>query len=142
MDKFGLVSNPETFNATVNGYETSLNHHFMSDISGFFIRHIAGLEVNPHKDNPAYIRVNPAFIPTLDNASAFYETVAGKVSVSWVREGDEIKLTVEKADGVAGEVALPNGYIFTKRSDRPDYETVDRRLSPLGNAVYTIRKKA
>lgn len=114
-DKFGLVSNAESFNATVNGYETSLNHHFMSDYSGFFISHIAGLQVNPYKDNPAYIRINPSFIPALDNASAFYETVAGKVSVSWVRKSEEIELTVEKADGVGGEVVLPNGYIFTKQ---------------------------
>ena len=141
-DKFGLVSNAESFNATVNGYGTSLNHHFMSDYSGFFISHIAGLQVNPYKDNPAYIRINPSFIPALDNASAFYETVAGKVSVFWVRKGEEIELTVEKADGVGGEVVLPNGYIFTKRSDRPDYETADRRISPLAGVVYTIRKKA
>ena len=141
-DKFGLVSNAESFNATVNGYGTSLNHHFMSDYSGFFISHIAGLQVNPYKDNPAYIRINPSFIPALDNASAFYETVAGKVSVSWVRKGEEIELTVEKAEDVGGEVVLPNGYIFTKRSDRPDYETADRRISPLAGVVYTIRKKA
>ena len=62
--------------------------------------------------------------------------------MSWVRKGEEIELTVEKAEDVGGEVVLPNGYIFTKRSDRPDYETADRRISPLAGVVYTIRKKA
>ena len=140
VDKFGLASMAESFQDTVNGHDTSLNHHFMADISGFFIAHIAGLQINPYKDNPAFVRIAPAFLPQLDNAKAYYNTVKGKVSVSWERKGDEILLTTEKADGIGGEVILPKGYVFVHKTNAVDYWMDDRRTYNLENAVYTVKK--
>ena len=141
VKEFGLASMAETFNDTVNGHRTSLNHHFMADISGFFISHVAGLQINPHKDNPAFVRVAPSFIDTLDNASAYYDTVSGTVRVKWERNGEDILLTVEKQDGVSGEVVLPKGYIFTEKTSCGKDWINDRRIYALENAVYTVRRK-
>ena len=140
VEKFGLASMAESFHGTVSGHETSLNHHFMADISGFFISHIAGLQINPYKDNPAFVRVAPTFVSTLDHASAYYDTVKGRVDIRWERQGEEILLTVKKADGVSGEVLLPKGYIFVHKTQAEDFWMNDRRSYALENAVYTIRK--
>ena len=113
----------------------------MADISGFFISHVAGLQINPHKDNPAFVRVAPSFIDTLDNASAYYDTVSGTVRVKWERNGEDILLTVEKQDGVSGEVVLPKGYIFTEKTSCGKDWINDRRIYALENAVYTVRRK-
>ena len=92
VTKFGLTGLPETFERTVNGYSTSLNHHFMGDISGFFIAHIAGLQVNPSGDDPAFIRFAPSFIPGMDFAESFYDTTEGRIRVRWERQGEKIRL--------------------------------------------------
>ncbi len=137
----GMVTLAETFMHHYNGGNlTSLNHHFMGDISGFFIRHIAGIAVNPNRDDAAYVRVTPGFVAQLDGAKAYYDTVAGRVSVSWQRKDGEIELTVETAEGVHGEVSLPKGYAFVRKTGTSDEEMVGRRLWALENAVYTVKK--
>ena len=87
VKEFGLVSLPETFRTCVNGYDTSLNHHFFGDISGFFMSHIAGLQINPYHDDPTEVRVAPNFIFLLDHAEAYYDTVGGRIKVKWERAG-------------------------------------------------------
>ncbi len=141
VEKFGLVSLPETFQDHNGGNITSLNHHFLGDISGFFIRHLAGLHINPNRDDPAFVRVAPSFIEQLDEAKAHYDTVSGRVRVAWKRKGEEIELTVEKEEGVHGEVMLPKGYVFTQKTGTPVEVIRERRLFAIDNAVYTIVKK-
>lgn len=141
VKNFGLVSLPETFRTCVNGYDTSLNHHFFGDISGFFIAHIAGLQINPYHDDPTEVRVAPSFIASLDHAEAYYDTVGGRIEVKWERAGDAIDIRIQKADGVHGLIELPHGYVFTHISGADDRITSDRRIYELQNAVYTVCKK-
>lgn len=142
IDKFGLASLAESFHDCVNGHDTSLNHHFMGDFSGFFIAHVAGLAVNPYGDDPAFVRFAPNFIASLDHAEAWYDTTAGKVSVRWERDGDRVKLTVEKAAGVHGELVLPKGYVLVSKSGSADSQTGGRRLYALENgAVYIAARR-
>ena len=140
IDKFHLTSLPESFHDTVDGRTTSLNHHFMGDISGFFIKYIAGLQINPYRDDPTFVRVAPSFIDALDNAEAYYDTVGGRIDVMWEREKDAIKLTVSKADGVKGEVLLPTGYVFFAKDNAEDMWMNDRRDYKLENTTYYIKK--
>ena len=87
-----------------------MNHHFWGDISNWFITKIAGLRINPKGNDASYVDIVPDFITGLDHASAYYDTVKGKVSVSWKRCGDEIHLTVTKPEDVKGRVLLKNGW--------------------------------
>lgn len=111
-EKFGLVSLAETFNDVYNSEITSHNHHYMGDISGFFISHIAGLQINPSLDNSNFVRIAPNFISTLDYASAFYNTKCGKVQVKWTKTDDKITLELSIPDGIKGEILLSNGWII------------------------------
>ena len=141
VKEFGLVSLPETFRTCVNGYDTSLNHHFFGDISGFFMSHIAGLQINPYHDDPTEVRVAPNFIFSLDHAEAYYDTVGGRIKVKWERAGEAVDLCIQKADGVHGAVELPYGYVFTRITGADDLSISDRRIYELRNAVYTVCKK-
>ncbi|MEE1049871.1 MAG: family 78 glycoside hydrolase catalytic domain, partial [Clostridia bacterium] len=69
---------------------TSHNHHFMGDISRWFIENIAGVKIINSKK--AEINIKPP--KSIDYASFSYELPSGKISVSWKREGDDIKVDV------------------------------------------------
>lgn len=90
----------------------SLNHHFLGDISNWFITKVAGLRINPYGDNPAEVQIKPAFIAVLDYAKAHYDTVAGRVEVAWQREGEALVLKISVPSGVKGKIVLPVGYVF------------------------------
>lgn len=107
----GLTALPEDF-LREGQRPNSLNHHFFGDISAWFIEYIAGIRVNPAGNDCREVRVTPNFIARLDFAEGHYDTVGGKVAVRWERDGSDIALTVECADGVHGEIRLPNGCRF------------------------------
>lgn len=78
------------------------NHHFFGDISRWFIRHVAGLQVVDSR----YVRVAPCFLSGLDHARAAYRLPGGWVSVSWEKVGDGYVLTMEKPETVSMEPEL------------------------------------
>lgn len=140
VEKYGLVTLAESFHEYYDGHITSLNHHFMGDISGFFIAHLAGLQINPFGDDCRRIKIAPSFIPQLDSARAFYDTVNGRAEVSWKRDGGKILITVSKPDGIYGDVVLPKGYKFTAKDGAPDYWMINRREYKIENVTYTAEK--
>jgi alpha-L-rhamnosidase len=93
-------------------FPDSLNHHCFGEISAIFIEYFAGIRVNPYLDNCKEVNIEPCFVPQLTNAKAYHDTEGGRISVSWERNGGEIKLIVEKADELFGEIKLPAGYVF------------------------------
>ena len=93
-------------------FPDSLNHHCFGEISAIFIEYFAGIRVNPYLDNCKEVNIEPCFVPQLTNAKAYHDTEGGRISVSWERNGGEIKLIVEKAEELFGEIKLPAGYIF------------------------------
>ena len=90
--------------------EKSRNHHFLGDITHWFMRQLAGLNVNPHKTDPNEILVHPHFIDALDHASAWYDLPAGRVEISWRRDGEGIALSVNGAGGIDCKIELDAGY--------------------------------
>ncbi len=139
VKEFDLRSMAESFHETVDGVTTSLNHHFMADISGFFIAHIAGLQINPHKNDPSCVRIAPTFVPSLDYADAHYDTVAGKIYIKWERDGELIKLHVDKADGVYGDIILPKGRKFVSKNGVSDVVMNGRSVFHIMNGTYIIK---
>lgn len=150
-----LTSLPESFTPKTNTDTGSLNHHFMGDVSNFFITRIAGICVNPHKNDSSHVHINPNFISKLQYAKADYETVAGIVKVMWKRISDnKIAVAVEKGNDVSGVLNLPRGYMFSDPEDmRLDFaddgfsseimnQTDVRRkaTAKLENRIYIVEK--
>jgi len=90
----------------------SLNHHFMGDISNWFISKVAGIVVNPHRINPAEVNIKPAFLEKLSFAKAHYDTVKGKVSVHWIKSDNTATLEITAPNSVCGSIILPDGWVF------------------------------
>lgn len=91
---------------------SSMNHHFWGDISAWFIKRIAGICLNPEGAGVNTVRIKPSFIGGLDNASAYHIAPAGKISVSWHREGESVILSVTVPNGVGGSLELEPSYVF------------------------------
>lgn len=91
---------------------SSMNHHFWGDISAWFMKCIVGIQLNPHKHDVNTLKIKPAFIAALDHASAYHEAPAGKIAVSWKRDGQQIILEVKIPDGICATVELEPAFCF------------------------------
>lgn len=82
-------------------------------------------------ENSRKVVIRPAFIHSLEHASASHRFPAGEVRSTWHREGDRIRLEVACPAGVACETWLEDGYVFAEdgNSYRED-----------GRGSYWIRK--
>lgn len=90
----------------------SRNHHFFCDYISWFMKNLVGINVNPYENNAAEIRLAPRFIDALDSASGDYDSIGGKVSAKWVREGEDILYTFDIPAGVKAEIVLEPGKKF------------------------------
>ena len=91
---------------------SSMNHHFWGDISAWFIKCIAGIQLNPNKNNVDELVIAPAFINALDSASAYHVAPSGRISSSWRRSGETVALELEIPECISTVVELPRGYCF------------------------------
>ncbi|MBQ8551562.1 MAG: family 78 glycoside hydrolase catalytic domain [Clostridia bacterium] len=92
------------------GVPDSLNHHLHSHILGWFVMHLAGINVNPRLENAAEVRFAPKFIDALDNATATVNTAGGDVTAEWHRDGEDILYTITVPAGVSAELCLEPGW--------------------------------
>jgi hypothetical protein len=72
----------------------SHNHHFMADVSGWYLEYIAGIVVNPNKNDADHVAIDPHFVSSLVQACAEYKTPNGAVKTEWTRNGAVIELAV------------------------------------------------
>jgi hypothetical protein len=84
----------------------SMNHHFWGDISAWFIKRIVGINLNHRLNNVNELEISPSFIGALDSASAYHIAPAGKISVSWRREEDDVILELQIPDGIDASLKL------------------------------------
>lgn len=108
----GATSMWESFKSKGDPYTDSKNHHFLGDVSSWFIQELAGLKPNPNVDDLKYFEISPHFINQLDYAKAHYESQFGKVSVKWERIDKGIKLDISMPEGTYANVVLPDGFSF------------------------------
>jgi len=85
-------------------YCGSHNHHFLGDISRWFITSIAGLNVI----NTSKVEIKPNFIKKIDYATAYYCLPTGKVEVNWTREKEKILLIVKCAKNIQCDIRIPD----------------------------------
>lgn len=129
VEKFGATTLFESFNSSGN-CDASLNHHFWGSFSGWFVRGILGIRVNPHEFSAKNVDVAPKFIKKLDYAKGFYDTVCGRLSIEWKRDGNSIILNISVPDGICGNIILPISYRF---ADRGGHATL-----PLASGEYRL----
>lgn len=102
---------------------SSMNHHFWGDISAWFIKCIAGINVNPEKNNANSVKIKPSFVSTLEYVSAYHILKNGKVSVEWKRENGAIILEVKVPNSVSAVAETEKGYAFEDGSTRKNIKT-------------------
>ncbi len=124
----------ESFFDVSNKFGDSKNHHFLGDISSWFIQELAGLKPNPTAKNCDEIEISPHFINELDFAKAEYNTKKGKVKTEWHRNGKNIELTVYIPNGIHGKAVACDGYEF-------DNGTTERTILPNAENVFNCKMK-
>ena len=110
---------------------SSMNHHFWGDISAWFIKRVAGIELNPSRNNVNEVKIAPSFIDSLDHASAYHNAPGGRISSGWRRAGENITLDIEIPDGVKAEIELPSGFAF---------EGGENKKATAGGSYRIVRK--
>lgn len=88
----------------------SMNHHFFGDVSGWFIRSLAGIVLNPNYDDVTVVHFRPGIIPSLPYAQAFHIAPAGEIRIRWTWEESYVRLETTVPEGMMGKVILPVGY--------------------------------
>lgn len=96
----------------------SLNHHFWGDFSAWFYLYLAGIRVNPKRNDVACVDIAPCFVEQLGYVEAEYTLPGGKIAVSWIRNDGSIVLEISAADVLYGEIRLPDGYTFTDGTNK------------------------
>jgi len=95
----------------------SRNHHFFGDISGWFIKNIAGIQYNPFGKNHNEILIAPSFIQGMDFAEGFHIAPEGKIEVKWRRESESIVMELLIPDGYFGSILLERDWVFKDGGD-------------------------
>ena len=90
----------------------SLNHHFFGDVSGWFIRSLAGIRFNPKYDDVSVVEFRPGIIPLLPYAEAFYIAPAGEIRIRWEWKNSGVIIYTVLPEGMKGKIFLPKGYKF------------------------------
>lgn len=78
----------------------SLNHHFWGFVSSWFYKYIAGIRVNPNKNNYHEIEIDPLFPKGISNCHAKYETDIGVLAVDWVIKDNKPTVDISAPKGI------------------------------------------
>lgn len=105
----GFTSMPEDFQMEGKRID-SLNHHFMCDISNWFISRVAGLRYNPTAKNHSDLLLEPFFVEKLGNAEAFFDSPSGKITVSWKKASGEAIVRADFPAGIICRFSIPAGW--------------------------------
>ena len=97
------------------GRTLSLNHHCWAFISGFFLKDIAGIRINPNKRGADTVLLAPSFPASLSYAEGRHESVCGEVLIRWEKTPEGVALDIRVPDGMYAELKLPAGYQLTDR---------------------------
>lgn len=101
----------------VNGAKLdSLNHHMFSDITQWFMKNIAGINVNPEMKNHKHIVIKPEKFEKINECSGSYKRENNAVKVSWKKADGIIDLIVEKTGDFIIDYDLKNFNVLGKET--------------------------
>jgi alpha-L-rhamnosidase len=113
------------------GSVASRNHHFFGDISAWFLKWIAGIQLNPHGEDVDEVLITPRLIPALQWAEGYHLAPAGKIGVKWSWDEDGIALTIEVPQQIHGWLRLEPGFAFEDGGC----------VKPVASGTYRVVKK-
>lgn len=87
----------------------SLNHHFWGDIASFFMRHLAGIQV----DNPEHICIAPDLVDDINNLTASVKLPTGLISVAYKKCDIMVEITISIPKNVSANAKTPVGYVLS-----------------------------
>ena len=76
------------------GRTLSLNHHCWAFISGFFLKDIAGIRINPNRRGADTVLLAPSFPSSLSFAEGRHESVCGEVFIRWEKTENGVALQI------------------------------------------------
>ena len=79
----------------------SHNHHFWGNISALFMEQICGIKVCADT-----INIEPFFPKHMNEASAYFDSVFGRISVSWKREKGKLIFTLQYSESAEKNIQL------------------------------------
>lgn len=102
----GATSIWERWNGdTGDVWMNSFNHYALGAICGFMVRRIAGID--PLEPAFARFRFDPVLDARLARASASYDSVRGRITTEWQRDGARFQLSLTVPANTVAEVRLP-----------------------------------
>lgn len=104
----GLTTMPENMYA----YGGSRNHHFLCDVSKWFVQELAGIKPNPNLIDISEFEITPHFATHLDWVKGYYDFKTGRVDVKWEKTEVDIKLSFKAPAETYGVIKLPQGFSF------------------------------
>lgn len=108
------------------GHVDSFNHHFWGDISHWFISSLAGIRVNPKCNDVTYFEIKPNFVTKLQNASGWFDSPCGKITVTWKRNNENsVTLKIISPEEMHGKIILPCGWSFSDDLTEKSLESGD-----------------
>ena len=87
----------------------SLNHIFFGDISHWFYKCLAGIQIDPQSPGYKYFFIKPSPVGDLTWVDAEQQTPYGKIKVFWKIEKGNFLLEVSVPHNSTATVILPNG---------------------------------
>ena len=106
----------EGYTALGEGFKRELsfsrNHHFFGDVSHWFYRTIAGINVNPQGNDANLVELKPHFINDLSFVKTTLNLKGGKIGIEWNRINDSEISGKTRFDGnIKARFVAPKGYM-------------------------------
>jgi alpha-L-rhamnosidase len=106
MLKKGATSLTESWDARP---DMSQNHFMLGHILEWFYSDVAGIQRDPSAPAFKKIIIKPSIVGDLTWASASHDSVRGRITSSWQREGGRVSLDVTIPPGSSATIHLPGG---------------------------------
>lgn len=114
----------------------SRNHIMFGDISAWFYKSLAGINVDPMNPGFKNILFKPHFPDDLEWVEATHESMYGTLASSWKKEGNQVKFTLEVPVNCTANLEMPPGYSI-QSSDKGKLDDNINSIS-LGSGKHEI----
>ena len=121
----GLTSLPETWDATMDGYQ-SLNHCMLGHVIEWYYGYVAGIRQAPGGIGWKKVLIAPEPGP-LAGAEAELATPAGRIVSRWRVDEGTFRLHAEIPDGVGATAVMPSGKRIALKPGSQEIEEPGRR---------------
>ncbi|MGC9452195.1 MAG: family 78 glycoside hydrolase catalytic domain [Oceanipulchritudo sp.] len=104
----GATTMTEAWNACLGDDFASHNHFNLGAPVAWFIRHLAGIQLDPERPGGRRFLVRPVFLDALDHAEGEWTGPCGRIASAWRRESGGLRLEVTVPAGAAALLSLPD----------------------------------